>query len=198
MISLHRIALPTVNAILITIALLYAMFLLVDIQEPELILSSPPLKMTWTKIPEDTQVIVNETKPKPPVNVELPPIVPKAEVDINVDINEGVPLITYNPVKTTNIFNPETGQLVLAIGFPPVYPTSAAKRGVEGYVVVGFSVGSSGDVFDPFVIEAEPRGVFEKSALKAILKFKYKARTEGGKAVVTDGQRYMFKYEMDE
>ena len=197
MIVLHRIAMPTANAILITVGLLYAMFLLIDTQEPELILSSQPLKMTWTKVPEDREVEINQVKPAPPVEVEMPPAVPEAEVDISFEVDGGISLPAYQPINSPNLFNPETGQLVLAIGFPPVYPRSAIKRGVEGYVVVGFSVGSSGDVFNPFIIEAEPKGVFEKSALKAILKFKYKARTEGGRALSTDGQRYIFRYEME-
>ena len=54
-----------------------------------------------------------------------------------------------------------------------------------------------GDVFDPFVIESEPKGVFDKAALEAIAKFKYKPRYEDDRAVSTAGQRYIFKFELD-
>jgi len=46
--------------------------------------------------------------------------------------------------------------------------------------------------------EAEPAGVFDKSALKAITRFKYKPHRVDGKAVSADGQQYLFRYEMGE
>jgi len=93
---------------------------------------------------------------------------------------------------------PLNNQLVLAIGFPPKYPSNAITRGIEGYAVVGFSVTASGEVFDPFIIESEPKSVFNRSALKAISKFKYRPKTVDGKPISVDGQRYMFTYQLDD
>jgi len=93
---------------------------------------------------------------------------------------------------------PTDNQLVIALGFPPEYPNRAIQRKIEGFVVVGFSVSAAGEVFDAYIREAEPKGVFERSALKAISKFKYRARSEGGKPLATAGQRYMFTYKLED
>jgi len=95
------------------------------------------------------------------------------------------------------LVTPNDSQLVLALGYPPVYPNSAITKGIEGFAVVGFSVSPAGQVYDAFIIESEPNSIFDRSALKAIKKFKYKAKMENGKAVATDGQRYLFSYKLD-
>ena len=83
------------------------------------------------------------------------------------------------------------------MGFPPEYPNVALRRGVEGYAIVGFSVSPAGEVVDPYIIESEPGTFFDRSALKAIKRFRYKAQLVNGKPVTTDGQRYMFRFELD-
>ena len=57
----------------------------------------------------------------------------------------------------------------------PEYPRAALRRGVEGSVLLEFSVDGSGNVVSPRVIEARPRGVFEAAALEALAKWKYEA-----------------------
>ncbi len=86
---------------------------------------------------------------------------------------------------------------VIAIAFPPEYPGLALRRGIQGYAVVGFSVSAAGSVVDPTILESEPNGVFDRASIKAISKFKYKARMVNGRPVSTNGQRYMFTYKLD-
>ena len=57
----------------------------------------------------------------------------------------------------------------------PEYPRAALRRGVEGSVLLEFSIDGSGNVVSPRVIEAKPRGVFEAAALEALAKWKYEA-----------------------
>lgn len=198
MLSLHRIALPSINAIFVTIGLLYSMFLLVDINEPELMLKQKNLNIEWTKVPEDTDPVMKIIKPIKPVEVVEPPQLLVEDPEVTITIEDGIDWNDYIIKKEpTNLVDLNGSQLVLAIAFPPVYPTRLIARGVEGYVVVGFSVASSGAVYDPHVIESEPKGVFDNSALKAIMKFKYKPKVVDGKPVNTEGQRYMFTYKMD-
>ena len=129
--------------------------------------------------------------------VNLPPSInkPTKETPIaEIDGLGGLPIIDGPPnieILTTD------GQLNLAFSTPPAYPIRMASRGIEGYVVVGFSVSASGAVFDPYVVEAEPSNGFNKAALEAIKRFKYKPRTIAGKGVVTDGQFYKFVFEME-
>ena len=43
----------------------------------------------------------------------------------------------------------------------------------EGYVIVEFDVSADGDVIDPFVLEGEPAGLFDRAAMKSIRKWIY-------------------------
>ena len=88
-------------------------------------------------------------------------------------------------------------QLTLLMGYPPVYPNRALMSNIEGFVVVGFSVSQAGEVFDAYILESEPKGVFDRSSLQAIGKFRYRSQVVNGKPIATDGQRYMFTYEID-
>jgi protein TonB len=57
----------------------------------------------------------------------------------------------------------------------PEYPRRALRRGVEGSVLLEFSVDADGNVVSPRVLEARPRGVFDAAALEAVSKWKYEA-----------------------
>lgn len=74
------------------------------------------------------------------------------------------------------------GEYLPIVKVAPVYPRRAQSRGIEGYVIVEFVVTKTGSVRDPVVVEAEPEGVFERAALEAASKFKYKPRVVDGEA----------------
>lgn len=56
----------------------------------------------------------------------------------------------------------------------PVYPYSAKRRNVTGKVVLKFLVSKSGKVEKMQVVSSEPKGVFDKAAKDAILKWRFK------------------------
>lgn len=199
MLVLRRIALPLINSFAITAALFAIMYSLIYMEEPELLSSKTLPKIILSNIPKDTPPKPIVDRPERPKEVELAPIVPKA-VDV---IDKGEIEATQWAIYEGPTFEPGSGlpidnQLVIAIGFPPEYPGSALRRGIEGYAIVGFSVSAAGSVIDPYILESEPKGVFDRSSIKAINKFKYKARKVNGRAVITDGQRYMFTYKLEQ
>jgi protein TonB len=56
----------------------------------------------------------------------------------------------------------------------PTYPAVAKRRRIEGYVTVQFTVTRQGQVRDPQVIAAQPSGVFERAALDAIRRWRFR------------------------
>ena len=60
----------------------------------------------------------------------------------------------------------------------PAYPFSALSRGVEGSVLVEYTVDARGRVVAPRVLEANPPGVFDAAALRALSRWRYEAQTE--------------------
>lgn len=66
---------------------------------------------------------------------------------------------------------------------PPVYPHSAKRRNIEGWIKVKFVVDEHGQVDQVTVLDAEPEGVFEQSVLRCIASWRFKPGTIGGMAV---------------
>jgi len=66
---------------------------------------------------------------------------------------------------------------------PPSYPRWAARQRLEGWVKVAFTVNPQGEVTDAKVIEAEPSGVFDRAALRAIRRWRFRPPTQGGEPV---------------
>lgn len=80
----------------------------------------------------------------------------------------------------------------------PEYPTIALQRGIEGYVIVQFDVTEEGTVENPVVLEAQPPSVFDRSAKRAALKFKYKPKILNGQPVRVNGVKNKITYELEE
>ena len=73
------------------------------------------------------------------------------------------------------------------IGSGPLrYPPKAKRYKYVGQVIVKFGVGADGRVTDPFVVAAEPPGVFERAALTHVKSYKYNPPLHNGQPVVVD------------
>lgn len=93
-------------------------------------------------------------------------------------------------------FGSGDGDFLPMVKVPPQYPRRALRNGIEGYVIVSFTVTTDGSVRNPKVIEAKPPGAFDQSAINAVLKFKYKPRVIGGQAVEVHGVQNKFTFKL--
>ena len=64
-----------------------------------------------------------------------------------------------------------------------VYPPEAARRGIEGQVVVRYDVTAEGNVTNAAVVGAVPPGVFEEAALRAVRSWRFRPSVEHGKRI---------------
>ena len=72
---------------------------------------------------------------------------------------------------------------------PATYPRKALRLEREGYVIIEFDVAQDGSVIDPYVLEGEPAGLFNRAAMKSIRKWIYEPSTyEGVPVQVNDVQ----------
>ncbi len=55
----------------------------------------------------------------------------------------------------------------------PNYPEYAQRRGIEGFVILQFTVDINGRVVEPSVHQANPQGYFETAALRAIKQWRF-------------------------
>ncbi|WP_237133895.1 energy transducer TonB [Pseudohongiella sp. O18] len=80
----------------------------------------------------------------------------------------------------------------------PRYPARAVARGIEGWVQVKFTIMADGTV-DPLSIEiadADPWGMFNSTAIRAIEQFRYEPRVVDGVAVEMPNYQHVFRFEL--
>lgn len=88
------------------------------------------------------------------------------------------------------------GSLIMLVKTPPVYPHSAKRRNIEGWIKVRFVVDEQGQVNRVTVLDAQPEGVFEQSVLRCVASWRFKPGAVGGIAVkVLVEQTITFKLE---
>jgi len=109
----------------------------------------------------------------------LPPPVPDLpRLDVPLVGGEGLFIGHFEQVDRS-----AEGDVVPVVVIRPLYPREAALAGIEGWVKVEFTITETGTVADPRVVEAQPPRVFDREAIRAILKWKFKPRVVAGAAV---------------
>jgi protein TonB len=127
--------------------------------------------------------------PDPPEPPEQPPkqILPQLEA-LKQPLPKPLPRLKIDaPQATIDSDGPYLGGMALkAPGFimahdliavlrrPPSYPRLLKRRGIEGYVLVEFTVTEQGLVQDPVIIESHPHEDFGKSVIRTVRYWKFK------------------------
>jgi len=75
------------------------------------------------------------------------------------------------------------GNLVVLHCVPPRYPSRAEARGIEGWVRLEITVSPAGTVSAARVVDANPKGVFDRAALEAVRQWRFKPAFKEGRAV---------------
>lgn len=78
----------------------------------------------------------------------------------------------------------------------PQYPPQAARKGLEGWVKVQFTISTAGSVRDAVVVESSD-SVFERAAINAVNKWKYQPQMKEGKPVETSDIRVVVRFRME-
>lgn len=137
-------------------------------------------------------------KPEKPDDVEQPPPdLPEPEFDTPDVNNDGIsmrPAFDGKP-QITGPTGFGDGEMIPLTVIQPEYPRRAAQRGTEGYCTIEFTVAANGTTKDAFVADC-PDTIFERSALKAAEKIKYKPRVVDGQPVDVPGVQYKFLFQM--
>lgn len=125
-----------------------------------------------------------ETPPQPKVQVQeqVQTTTPQLNINVpNIDVPFGVGQGPF--LGGVGAGMAAGGDLIPLVRIEPQYPREAARGGIEGSVRVAFTVLEDGSVEDVSVIESNPPRVFDRAAVRAILKWKFKPRIVAGKPV---------------
>lgn len=63
------------------------------------------------------------------------------------------------------------------------YPQRAIRQKIEGFVTARLFINPEGTVDNVEIVQAEPRGVFEREAIRALYRYKFKPKMESGHAI---------------
>ena len=157
--------------------------------------------LEFVRLVEEREPVVDRRKPEPPPPPDEPP--PPVRPDIIIDgptigREVGPPEPTLGggegPLKSY-VFD---GEYLPIVRVAPIYPRRALTRGIEGYVLVEFVVTETGSVRNPVVLVSDPPGFFERAAVSAVLKYKYKPKVEDGRSVAVSGVRTRIVFEMED
>lgn len=184
-----RYAFSIVTGVVITLGLLFVMHLLIEYGESAVTKERVKHQLDFVRVKRNENLNTEDFTPeKPPPPPEVPPDVPPQEID-NIDpnapsINIAPPSVSANTdIGGPTAMNVAEGDYLPIVRVAPVYPARALSRGLEGYVDLSFTVTSAGTVADP-VVDFSTSSLFERAAIRAVLKFKYKPRVKDG--VATD------------
>jgi len=145
---------------------------------------------------EETEVQKPEKPQAPPPDLNIPNTSPNlsgqslrfGQLSMNTDLSATGPALGA----------PTDGDYLPLVRIQPQYPRRAAERGVEGYAIVELTVTPNGTTQDIQVVEAEPSGYFERAAIRAAEKFKYKPKVVNGEPIEVNGVRYLFTFELED
>jgi len=159
-------------------------------------------RIDFTRMRRDTETV---TKRDVRVERERPPIVPQVPrmafstgaIDNNIATLS--PTVDARGAMSRMSLSAGSDQDVLPlVRIAPEYPARAAARGIEGWVIVQFTITPTGSVRDPMVVESQPRNVFDDAALKAIARWRYNPKVEGGVAVERVGVRTIIRFVLEQ
>jgi len=89
------------------------------------------------------------------------------------------------------------GDATPIVRIEPKYPVQAARDGINGWVKMRFSIMPDGSVDEVEVVEAEPKRVFDREAIRALKRWKYSPKIENGQALKQTGIMVQLDFNID-
>jgi protein TonB len=188
---------------IVTISLLFIMQLLIVTGKQALTDPRERHKLEFVRVKRNENLNVEDVIPeKPPKPPETPPETPPQDLD---NINPDAPKISIAPPPVQSAgdiggpggMNIAEGDYLPIVRVAPVYPARALSRGLEGFVDLEFTVTTAGTVKDPLVIQSTSK-LFERAAIRAVLKFKYKPRVVDGVPVEVPGVKTRISFMLED
>ncbi len=157
----------------------------------------------FVRIKKDQDLQTDQDKPKKPPKPEAPPPeAPKQENKLQTPGKTSVDIGRMGVDSDLSLegfgLSASDGEYLPIVKVAPIYPRRAQERGIEGWVLLTFTVTETGAVRDPVVIESEPSSIFDRAAMQAVLKFKYKPRVVDGKAISVPGIEHLITFRLED
>lgn len=120
---------------------------------------------------------------------------------INIKTNKNIKIkafkMTQERISLSSISSLSGAQIEMNMGFldanslqtlrkvNPRYPRRAKIKRLSGFVKLVFTISKEGNVSNVRILDSNPKEMFEKSSIKAIKRWKFKASNENKDATIT-------------
>jgi protein TonB len=184
--------------LLVTLSLFLLMQSLISGADAKITAPTTAANLIFVRLVEDRDTIIKEPKPVPPP----PPVVqPTTTFDIPTSptgIGDDITIkIAPPPTGHRTTIAATDGGILPIVTVSPTYPRRQLAKGVEGWVLLEFSVDQLGRVQNPRVVSAMPASGFSRAALDAVLRYKYKPKVFDGKAIWAHGVQTRMVFQLD-
>jgi protein TonB len=159
-------------------------------------------RIEFSRMRRDTEVVTKRDqkveRERPPPTPETPRMALSAS-GIDNNVARLTPIVDARGAMSRLSMSAGSDRDVIPlVRINPDYPPRAQTRGIEGYVIVQYTITATGTVKDAIVVEAQPRGMFDDAALKAIARWRYNPKVEAGVAVERVGIRTRLTFQLEQ
>lgn len=148
---------------------------------------------------EEFQPPPDSSPPPTPEKMEEPPPPPMRRTSPTL-IDAGGMSFTLpgptNPAGAGVMTDPNSRRATPTVRIPPEYPQGPLRRGIEGWVLVEFTITEAGTVEQVRVLESEPNRVFNSASIRAIKRWKYQPKLQNGRPVAQHNMRETIRFQI--
>lgn len=199
---LARLVSFAIGAALITAALLWMMQYLIVTGVQAVTEDHTFRFVDFVRVQRDERVQPKDEKIERSPEAQAPPTMqPERQFDDVDGIGSGAGVIGVTAPRISHEVNLgregffSDGDYMPIVQVAPQYPRRAADLGLQGFVTLEFTVTREGTVRDPRVLESSHE-IFDRSAIDAVLRFRYRPRVIDGEPVEVPGVRFRITFEL--
>jgi len=185
------------GAAIITGTLLFIMTQLIKNELPQLEAEKLFPIPKFTPVVKDTDPKVITVKP---LDLTPPPEIAKTEFDYDRSVDTSGIKLDIPRTKTPPSDLPDIGGLppgMAVVPLSPRYPDRAAQLGLCGDVVIRYDIGADGVPLNIAIVESSSR-LFNKSAISAIERARFKPDSSSGKPIALLNKHEKITYRLDD
>ncbi len=195
--SIARGGISIIPAGIITFFLFIGMYWLVNLSNQEKSSDDDNISIDFSPVKIDEDVNQKQRRiPKKPPPPKEPPPPPKMNIQQNQTVANNMPAPNIPALDLGvggggpfigsgggNIDMGKDGGVIPIVTIAPNYPRKALIAKIEGWVEMQFTITELGTVVSRKVIGSKPKRIFDREALRAILKYKFKPKVVDGVAM---------------
>lgn len=157
-------------------------------------------RIEFTRMRQDTEA---QKKQEEKVQPDKPPPVPEvpqlnfSKGSMENNVAQLTPVVDANSAMSKMKMTAGSDRdIVPLVRINPDYPPRALSRGIQGWVIVQFTISATGTVKDAKVTDSS-NSIFDDAALKAIARWRYNPKVEEGVAVERVGVQTKLVFQLE-